>query len=173
MGISVEEPENRSLLMKAISSTSVCAARCLRNKGRVWLRWNRYQGRMEDWAKWEGWIWVLLYDEFIWVGTDQTPLKSMLYSLREGFNKKKATNLGFLPNFRGGGVRRGSYGPTPLTDIYFLLNTVLNALKHEISQKKFHHYNFPFWTSDIQRMTIVTIQINICWLKRKSDDSQT
>ena len=56
--------------------------------------------------------------------------------IREGFNKRKATNLGFLPNFRGGGVRRGSYGPTPLTDIYFLLNTVLNALKHEISQKK-------------------------------------
>ena len=30
------------------------------------------------------------------------------WRLREGFKKKKATNLGFLPNLRGGGVQRGS-----------------------------------------------------------------
>ena len=33
--------------------------------------------------------------------------RNHLDELREGF-KKKATNLGFLPNLRGGGVQRGS-----------------------------------------------------------------
>ena len=40
--------------------------------------------------------------------------------LREGFNKKKTTNLGFWLNLRWVGVRRGSWCPTPLNGFSFI-----------------------------------------------------
>ena len=43
-----------------------------------------------------------------------------LMSVREGFQKKQTTNLGFWLNLRWVGVRRGSWCPTPLNRFSFI-----------------------------------------------------